>query len=156
MGEIEVIVRIMIANAYYYGTTTTLEFNEKHINEIVPELDELFSEYGYNTNMFSKDQDSLTYKNYKNLMLSIFGDTIYVDDRQYDENWFGLYDGKLGYLDIVHLSYTDAEKWLSLSSNYNQDFIETGSYILTDDIEAFKSERDRLADNYREIVKSLI
>lgn len=67
----------MIANAYYYGTTTKLEFNEKHINEIVPKLNEIFSKYGYETEMFLKDEKSLTYKNYKDLMLSIFGDTIY-------------------------------------------------------------------------------
>lgn len=77
MSEIGLIVRIMIANAYYYGTTTKLEFNEKHINEIVPKLNEIFSKYGYETEMFLKDEKSLTYKNYKDLMLSIFGDTIY-------------------------------------------------------------------------------
>ena len=43
MGEIELIIRIMIANVYYYGTTSMIEFNENHINEIVPKLNELFS-----------------------------------------------------------------------------------------------------------------
>ena len=154
MDEIELIVRIMIANAYYYGTTTMLEFNEKHINEIVPKLAELFSKYGYKTEMFLKDEESLTYKNYKDLMLSIFGDTIYEDDRPYDEKWFGLYDDELECLDIVHLSLTDSEKWISLSSNYNQNFIERGSYILTDDIEVYKSERERLENNYKKLRNS--
>lgn len=149
MSEIELIVRIMIANAYHYGTTTMLEFNENNINKIVPKLNELFSNYGYKTEMFLKDEQSLTYKNYKDLMLSIFGDTIYNDDKPYDENWFGLYDDELECLDIVHLSHDDAEKWVSLANNYNQDFIEIGSYILTNDIEAFKSERDRLENNYK-------
>lgn len=35
MSEIELIIRIMIANVYYYGTTSMIEFNENHINEIV-------------------------------------------------------------------------------------------------------------------------
>ena len=74
MSEIELIVKIMIANAYHYGTTTMLEFNENNINKIVPKLNELFSNYGYKTEMFLKDEQSLTYKNYKDLMLSIFGD----------------------------------------------------------------------------------
>lgn len=149
MSEIELIVRIMIANAYDYGTTNVLEFNEKHINEIVPKLDELFSKYGYKTEIFLKDEESLTYKNYKDLMLSIFGDTIYEDDRPYDEKWFGLYDDELECLIIAHLLYPDEEKWIFLASNYNQEFIETGSYILTNDMEAFKSERDRLENSYK-------
>lgn len=154
MSEIELIVRIMIANAYYYGTTSMLEFNEKHINEIVPKLDELFSKYGYKTEMFLKDENSLTYKNYKDLMLSIFGDTIYEDDRPYDEKWFGLYDDELECLEITHLLRPDAEKWISLASNYNQEFIETGGYILTNDMEAFKSERDRLENSYKKLLRS--
>lgn len=154
MSEIELIVRIMIANAYYYGTTSMLEFNEKHINEIVPKLDELFSKYGYKTEMFLKDENSLTYKNYKDLMLSIFGDTIYEDDRPYDEKWFGLYDDELECLEITHLLRPDAEKWISLASNYNQEFIETGGYILTNDMETFKSERDRLENSYKKLLRS--
>lgn len=154
MSEIELIVRIMIANAYYYGTTSMLEFNEKHINEIVPKLDELFSKYGYKTEIFLKDENSLTYKNYKDLMLSIFGDTIYEDDRPYDEKWFGLYDDELECLEITHLLRPDAEKWISLASNYNQEFIETGGYILTNDMETFKSERDRLENSYKKLLRS--
>lgn len=49
----------------------------------------------------------------------------------------------------MHLSYADAERWDFLASNYNRDLIENGSYILTDDIEVFKSERDRLDNNYK-------
>ena len=79
---------------------------------------------------------------------------IYIDDRPYDENWFGLYDDELECLEIVHLSHSDAEKWLFLASNYNQEFIETGGYILTNDMEAFKSERDRLENSYK-ILKRL-
>lgn len=154
MSEIELIVRIMIVNAYYYGTTSMLEFNEKHINEIVPKLDELFSKYGYKTEIFLKDENSLTYKNYKDLMLSIFGDTIYEDDRPYDEKWFGLYDDELECLEITHLLRPDAEKWISLASNYNQEFIETGGYILTNDMETFKSERDRLENSYKKLLRS--
>ena len=154
MSEIELIIRIMIANVYYYGTTSMIEFNENHINEIVTKLNELFSNYGYKTDIFSKDEQSLTYKNFKDLMLSIFGDIIYIDDRPYDENWFGLYDDELECLEIVHLSHSDAEKWISLASNYNQEFIETGGYILTNDMEAFKSERDRLENSYK-ILKRL-
>lgn len=154
MSEIELIVRIMIVNAYYYGTTSMLEFNEKHINEIVPKLDKLFSKYGYKTEIFLKDENSLTYKNYKDLMLSIFGDTIYEDDRPYDEKWFGLYDDELECLEITHLLRPDAEKWISLASNYNQEFIETGGYILTNDMETFKSERDRLENSYKKLLRS--
>lgn len=49
MSEIELIIRIMIANVYHYGTTYMIEFNENHINEIVLKLNELFSNYGYKT-----------------------------------------------------------------------------------------------------------
>lgn len=153
MNEIELIVRIMIANAVYYGTTNVLEFNEQHINEIVPQLDELFSKYGYKTEMFLKDEESLTYKNYKDLMVSIFGDSIYEDGRSYDEKWFGVYDDEEECLLISYLLCPDAKKWISLASNYNQEFIETGSYILTNDMEAFKSERDRLENNYRKFYR---
>lgn len=153
MGEIELILRIMIASAYYYGTTSMIEFNENHINEIVSKLNELFNKYGYKTDIFLIDEQSKTYKKFKDLMLSIFGDTIYEDDRPYDEKWFGLYDDELQCLEIVHLLYPDAEKWASLASNYNQEFIETGSYILTNDMETFKSERDRLENNYRKFYR---
>lgn len=152
MGEIELILRIMIANAVYYGTTNVLEFNEQHINKIVPQLDELFRKYGYKTEFFLKDEKSLTYKNYKDLMLSIFGDSIYDDGRPYDEKWFGVYDDEEECLLVAHLLCPDAEKWVSLASNYNQEFIETGSYILTNDIETFKSERDRLENTYRKLL----
>lgn len=141
MDEIELIIRIMIAYARYYGDTDILEFNEKHINEIVPKLNELFIKYGYKTDMFLKDEDSSTYKNYKNLMLSIFGDTLYEDGRPYDENWFGLYDDELECLQIAHLSYPDAKKWTSLSYNYDQNFIETGSYIFSNNNEVFSLVR---------------
>lgn len=93
----------------------------------------------------------MIYKKYKELMLSIFGDTIYVDDKPCNENWFGLYDDELECLDIVHLSHNDAEKWISLASNYNPEFIETGSYILTGNIEVYQSERIRLEKNYKEL-----
>ena len=149
MSEIELIIRIMIANVYHYGTTSMIEFNENHINEIVPKLNELFSNYGYKTEIFSKDEQSLTYKKFKDLMLSIFGDIIYIDDRPYDENWFGLYDDELECLDMVHLCNYDVKKYISLASNYSQEFIETGGYILTDDRRAFKSERDRLENSYK-------
>lgn len=66
----------------------------------------------------------------------------------------GLYDDELECLDIVHLSLTDSEKWISLSSNYDQNFIERGSYILTDDIEVYKSERERLENNYKKLRSS--
>lgn len=42
----------------------------------------------------------------------------------------GLYDDELECLYIAYLSHSDVEKWISLSSNYNQDFIETGGYML--------------------------
>lgn len=151
MSEIEIILRIMIANAYYYGTTTVLEFNEEHINKVVPKLAKLFSEYGYKTEIFLKDENSSTYKKYKDLMLSIYGDTIYKDDKACAKKWFGLYDTELECLDTIHLSLADAEKWLSLANNYNQNFIETGSYILTNDIEVFESERERLYNNYKRL-----
>ena len=105
MSEIELIIRIMIANVYHYGTTSMIEFNENHINEIVPKLNELFSNYGYKTEIFLKDEQSLTYKKFKDLMLSIFGDIIYIDDRPYDENWFGLYDENMKRIDIVSITY---------------------------------------------------
>lgn len=148
MSEIELIIRIMLANARYYGTTSTIEFNQKHINEIVPKLNDLFCKYGYKSEIFFKDEKNSTYKNYINLMLSIFGDVIYEDGRPYNEDWFGLYDEETESLDFIHLSYAKAEKWISLSSRYNQDFIEMGSYILTDDIEVFEADRERLEDHY--------
>lgn len=145
MKEIELILRIMIANAYYYGTTTIIDFNEKSIYENTKKLNELFYNYGYKI--------EITNEKYKELMLIIFGDTIYVDDRPYDENWFGLYDEEQQYLEMIHLSQEKAEKWINLTKNYNQDFIETGSYILTSDIEVFKSERERLDDVYEFLLK---
>lgn len=46
----------MIANAYYYGNTTRIEFNEKYISEIVPRLNDLFCKYGYKTEIFSEEK----------------------------------------------------------------------------------------------------
>lgn len=149
MNDIEVMIRIMIAYAYYYGNTTKLEFNEKQVNEVVPKLNALFNKFGYKTDIFLKDKNTLTYKNYIDMMLSIFGDVIYNDDRPFNNNWFGLYDEEGKCLDIVHLSYSDAEKWVTLANYYNQDLIETGSYILTKDLEVFKSTRDKLENNYK-------
>ena len=40
-----------------------------------------------------------------------------------------------------------------IDENYNQEFIEAGSYILTDDIEVFESERQRLDDVYELLLK---
>ena len=37
--------------------------------------------------------------------------------------------------------------------NYNQEFIETGSYILTDDIDVFESERQRQDEVYELLLK---
>ena len=62
-------------------------------------MNELFSKHRYKTETFLKDEESLTYKNYTDLMLSIFGDTIHKDDRPYDEKWFSLYDDELERLD---------------------------------------------------------
>lgn len=145
MNEIEIILRIMIANAYYYGTTTIIEFNEKSIYETTKKLNELFHKYGYKM--------QITYEKYKELMLIIFGDTIYVDNRPYNENWFGLYDEEQHYLEMIHLSQEKAKEWIKLMENYNHDFIETGSYILTSDIEVFESERERLDDIYELLLK---
>lgn len=64
-----------------------------------------------------------------------------------------MYDDELQCLKIVHLLYPDAEKLIPLVSNYNQEFIETGGYILTNDLETFKSKRDRLENNYRKFYR---
>lgn len=97
------------------------------------------------------NEQSKTYKIFKDLILSIFGDTIY--EGPYDEKWFGMYDDEEKVLQIVHLLYSDAEKWISLANNYNQKFIEIGGYLLTNDMEVFKSERDRLESNYKILKK---
>lgn len=123
MSEIELILRIMLAHSSYYIDTTQLQFNEKFINNIVPQLSELFSKYGFKTDVFSKDKTTGTYKKYKELMLSIFGDSIYVTDKPFNKNWFGLYDEELECLDMIHLSYDDAEEWMKLENNYEQSFI---------------------------------
>ena len=145
MSEMELIIRIMIANTYYYGSTNKIDFHDKSINKIVQRLNELFRKYNY--------EIEFTNENYKELMLSIFGDTIYVDDRPYNQNWFGLYDEEQQYLEMIHLSQEKANEWILLMKNYNQEFIEAGSYILTDDIEVFESERQRLDDVYELLLK---
>lgn len=145
MSEIELIIRIMIANAYYYGSTNKIDFQEKSINQIVLKLNELFRKYNY--------EIELTNKNYKELMLSIFGDTIYISNKPNDKNWFGLYDEEQHYLEMIHLSQEKAIKWVLLMKNYDQEFIETGSYILTEDIEVFESEQQRLNEVYELLLK---
>ena len=151
MSEIELIIRIMLAHTYYYGNTTVLKFSEDFINETVPQFNELFRKYGYETDIFHKDEDSMTYKKYKNLILAIFGDSIYIDDRPFNDNWFGLYDEESKCLDMLHLSYNDAEKWVALEDNYNRNFIETGSYIFSGELEVYESERTRLEKNMKKI-----
>ncbi len=150
MSEIELIIRIMLAHVYYYGNVTMLEFSEDFINKTVPQMNALFCKYEFKTDLFNKDENSMTYKKYKNLMLSIFGDSIYKNDKPFNENWFGLYDDELQCLDMGHLSYDAAKKWISLEENYDQKFIETGSYILSDKIEVYESERTRLEENMKE------
>ena len=145
MSEMELIIRIMISNAYYYGSTNKIDFQDKSINQIVQRLNELFRKYNYKI--------EFTNENYKELMLSIFGDTIYMDDRPYNQNWFGLYDEEQQCLEMIHLSQEQATKWLLLMKNYNQEFIETGSYILTDDIDVFESERQRQDEVYELLLK---
>ena len=152
MDEIELIVRIMIANAYYYGSTHVIKFDDSSIMETVPKLSAHFAKYGYNTDVFSRIDDEDMYSNYKKLMLSIFGDIIYEDGRKFDSSWFGLYDEEMEYLEIVHLSHTDAGKWCDLAANYDQYFIEHGSYIITEDMEAYTEQRDRLSRNAKELV----
>lgn len=51
-----------------------------------------------------------------------------INLKAFDKNWFGLYDEELQCLDMIHLSYVNAEKWANLANNYEQTFIEDGSY----------------------------
>lgn len=143
MNEIEIIFRVILEHAYCYNNTTMIEFNEKFINDIVPKLNELFTKYGYKSNIFIKDEESGTYKNFKKLMLSIFEDTIYNSDKLISKNCFGLYDDEMECLDMIHLSYSEAKKWDDLIGKYKQQLIEGGSYIFTNNSDVYESERNR-------------
>lgn len=69
MDEIGLILRIMIASAYYYGTTSMIEFNENHINEIAQKLNELFNKCGYKTDIFLIDKQIKTCKKFNTINL---------------------------------------------------------------------------------------
>ncbi len=104
-------------------------------------LKELFKKEGYQTELFSKDENG-KYSAYKTYLLSLFNG---------EESSFGNYDEKE---EIVYIErcFLDFPEQLKEREKRTIDLIEWGSYYMTDLLDVFSYERERLSQNLLNIM----
>lgn len=133
---------MMILNAYINTQFWSFSLDNNELERYMEKLKKLFIDEGLTTILFLKDNNN-EYSNYKNFLLELFNGEL---------SSFGLYDERYNEVH-VEKNLQELIEIFENNKDFNKDFIEIGSYYITDFFEVFESERIRTRQNLLQLKK---
>lgn len=134
-------IKMMILNAYIVGGVWAFSLDSSDVIHNIGKLRELFVKKGLTTSILDEDENG-EYSNYKRYLLSLFDGSkkaLGHFNEEYNEVWIGR---ALAYLTaLFDVKEEDIE------------FVEWGSYYITNYISVFRDEKDRMYRNMCEAQK---
>jgi len=128
------VIKIMLIHSYLMIGFWSFSLDDEELERYMERMKALFIKNGMSVNLFLKDENG-KYTTYKNYLLSL----VEEDDA------FGYFNEECNEI-IIEQSVIELNKIYESNNKYIQDFIEWGSYYLSDLNEAFQNERDRVKE----------